>query len=158
MTHFTLRPAQLTDIEQVVPMLNCCSQKDIGADEYTPENVYTDWTNPGFSLEDDMRVAVTATGELVGVVGVDTKEPFVLRWLWANVRPDYEGRGIGSAMSVWAEARAHEKVPLADPDTRVVLRGWHYAANHEAKRLYESHGYSNIRHSFDMERTFDEGM
>lgn len=153
MTTFTLRPGQLEDLEQAVPMFNLSSRHMIGVDEFDMQEYMAEWTAPAMKLEEDTRVAVTADGTILGVIEVwNNIAPFVQNWIWARVHPEHEGEGIGTAMMEWAEHRACEKLSLAPPDTRVVLRAGQYPASTAAKALFESLGYAGIRHSFTMER------
>lgn len=156
MATFTLRPGRLEDLEQAVPMFNRSSQKMIGADEFNMQEYVAEWTLPTINLEEDTRVAITPDGKVLGVIEVwNNTPPHVQNWIWARVHPDYEGQGIGSALIEWAEQRAREKLPLAEPDTRVVMRTGEFAVNIAAKELFESVGYTGIRYSFTMERVMD---
>lgn len=156
MTPFTLRPGRLEDLEQAVPMFNLSSQKMIGADEFEMQEYIAEWTSPTINLEGDTRVAVTPDGKVLGVIEVwNNTPPHVQNWIWARVHPEYEGQGIGTALMEWAEARAREKLVLAEPDTRVIMRTGTLAVNTTAKELFDAVGYTGIRHSFTMERVMD---
>jgi mycothiol synthase len=156
MNTYTLRPGRLEDLEQAVPMFNLSSQQMLGADEFTLQEYITEWTAPSISLAEDTRVAVTPDGQILGVIEVwNNSAPYVQNWVWARVHPEYEQQGIGTALMEWAEARAREKIVLAEPDTRISIRTGQYAVNKVAKDLFESLGYSGIRHSFTMERIME---
>jgi mycothiol synthase len=156
MTTYTLRPGQIADLEEAVPMFNLSSQKMIGADEFDMQEYIAEWTSPSINLEGDTRVAVAPDGKILGVIEVwNNTAPHVLNWVWARVHPDYEGQGIGTAMMEWAEQRAREKLTLAEPDTRVMMRTGQFAVNIAAKELFENLGFNGVRYSFTMERVMD---
>jgi mycothiol synthase len=157
MTTYTLRPGRLDDLEQAVRMYNLTSQKMTGADEWTIEGCMTSWTNPLLNIEADTRVAVTPDGKILGVVELwNGAPPYVRNHIWARVHPDYEAQGIGTALMQWAEARANEKLSLAEPDTRVTLTCGTWGINTTATALFQGLGYALVRYYVTMGRELTE--
>lgn len=151
MTTFTLRPGRLDDLEQAVVMYNLTSQKMTGADEWDIEGRRVAWTNPLLDIELDTCVAITAEGNLLGTIEVaNGAPPYVRNHIWGRVHPEYEEQGVGTALMEWAERRAHEKLPLAEPTSRVVLTCGTWGINSTAKSLFERLGYRLVRHYITM--------
>lgn len=157
MTTYSLRPGRLDDLEQAVRMYNLTSQKMTGADEWTVESRVTSWTGPLINIEEDTRVAVTPDGEILGVVELwNGAPPYVRNHIWARVHPDYEDQGVGTALMQWAEERAYEKLPLAEPDARVTLTCGTWGINTAATSLFKGVGYELERYYVTMVREMVE--
>lgn len=154
---YTVRPATIDDIEQAVALFNLCTQETQGTNGTDIDHVRTEWGTPNFDLESDTRLVFTPEGTLVGYVEFwDTQEPHVKLHCWGRVHPEHRGKGLGTALLQWAEARAHETLDRAPDGARVTLT--QYASDKETygRRLLEDHGYSVIRHFYRMRVDFDE--
>lgn len=92
-----------------------------------------DWARPGFDVASD-SVGVLADGVLVGAA-----EVFRGQRAEGAVLPSHGGRGIGSWLAAWTEARARElgsphlgQVQPAGSDGERLLRGRGYTSDYEA--------------------------
>jgi len=63
---YTIRPANLDDIEGSVEMFNLCSKAMIGAPEFKVERYTKEWQTPNFDLQRDTRLIITPSGQIVG--------------------------------------------------------------------------------------------
>jgi mycothiol synthase len=71
--------------------------------------------------------------------------------VWGQVHPDWQRRGLGTALLHWIEER-QRRVAAGHPDVGKRLQSW--AAESETGRLalLERNGYRIVRYDFEMER------
>lgn len=147
----TIRPGRLEDLPSAVKMFNRCSQNTIGRDEFTLDRYVHEWSHPQLDLEQSTRVVLSPEGDVIGCIEVwDVNKIPVHPWVWGRVDPDWEGRGIGTAMMRWAVDRSKQAIHRVPEDARVSI----YCAttsNHEsARQLFLDLGLSPIRYSWTM--------
>ncbi len=147
---FCTRPATLEDVEAAVAMFNRASRAVMGADEFTAARYRREWQTPGFDLERDTRLVLTPEGRIVGCGEVWASAPYVQLWGWSRVDPDFTGRGIGSYLLGWAEARCRELIPQAPAGARVATLRGAASSDGKARALFEANGYAAVRHSWQM--------
>lgn len=148
---YAIRPASLDDIEGSVEMFNLCSKAMIGTSEFTVERYAKEWQVPDFDLQRDTRLVITPAGQIVGCIEVwDVHEPPVHPWIWGRVHPEWEGKGIGTAMMGWALDRAREAIPRAPSGARVAARSGTVNTYSPAKELLQNLGMKKIRYGWDM--------
>jgi mycothiol synthase len=146
-----VRPATLEDLEQAVEFLNLYSLATIGVKEYDLETLRREWTVPGFELATNSRVVLTQQGEWVGYIDVwDVDDPPVKVGTWGCVHPDHQGRGIGTALQAWAEARAREALHRVPEDARASIRMGAPSTNEAATNLFQQRGAKLVRRYWDM--------
>lgn len=156
MIPWTLRPATLDDLPEAVAMFNLCAQEMRGRDETSVEEYLREWQDPALDLERDTRLAVAPDGAVVGCVELWHVSPFITAWAWGRVHPEWRGRGIGTALLAWAEARAREQLPHAPAGARVVVQAASLAGFRPALELLEDRGFEPIRHSWILARDLGE--
>jgi len=143
---FTMRPAQMEDVDAVADTLNAYSRYLLDVDKFRAKDILSDWTLPTFDMETSTRVVVSPDGRLVGYAELwDLTEPFVKKNLWARVHPDFLGLGIGSSLVSWAEVQSRSWIDRSPQDARVVL---HVSANIldvKATGLFDLLGFNHIR-------------
>ena len=143
---YTIRPASLDDVEGSVEMFNRCSEAMIGATEFTAERYANEWRVPGFDLQGDTRLVIAPRGQIVGCIEVwDIHEPPVHPWIWGRVHPEWEGKGIGTAMMRWGLERAGEAIPRAPDGVRVSSRAGTVKTYAPAKELLQNMGMEAVR-------------
>jgi mycothiol synthase len=154
---YTERPARLSDAEALTRIFNADSQRLFGVNQHDVDNLATEWQTPGFDLGRDTRVALAPSGKPAGYAEVwDTDAPHVRLWSWGCVDPEERGRGIGSALVAWQDARGRAALDVAPSGSRVCLRQTVSSLDEPAERLLESCGYAPIRHSFQMKIELDQ--
>lgn len=107
---------------------------DLGAPDYTLEDLLDTWDATDFDLAADALVAVSEEARIVGYAAITGPGTF------AAVDPAHEGRGIGARLLEWAERRERELgrrrhrqgVPASDQRARALL----LAAGYEPSRSY----------------------
>ncbi len=96
---YSFRGARPYDAPDVARLLNI---RQPGSDFCTAD-VREKWLTPAFDLSMDIRMVFNPRDVLVGYIEVWVTDSHP--WLWGCVHPEYEGRGIGSALLRWGEAR-----------------------------------------------------
>jgi mycothiol synthase len=71
--------------------------------------------------------------------------------VWGQVHPDWQRRGLGTALLRWIEERQRE-VAAAHPDVEKRLESWASEAEAGRLALLEGHGYAIARYDYEMER------
>jgi ribosomal protein S18 acetylase RimI-like enzyme len=128
-----VRAAVPDDLAAVYQLRVACDLADFGERLLTEEELRARWQVPGFDLARDARVAVDATGRVLGYGEV--RRGAEESWLAVRIPPARRGRGIGEALLRAAEARAVEAPGAATLFTQVSDR------NDDARHLMERAGY-----------------
>jgi mycothiol synthase len=123
-----VRPPGKGDEQSVLELIVARDVADLGVPDFTLEDLRADWATPGLDLEQDVRVADGAGGEVRGYAILLGDDAVVV------VHPEAEGEGTGTVLRRWAEARASERGTS-------VLRQFAYGANDGARRLLREAGY-----------------
>ncbi len=136
---YTFYGATLNDLPMVVYLLN---QRQMAPAAFRVEDLRVEWQSPRFNPAMDVRMVFDPREYLVGFIQVslDNEHPF----LWGCVHPDYEGRGIGSALLSWGEARVRLEL---DSLPSGAWSAPHFAALpvQRAHELCESLGWRQIK-------------
>lgn len=137
-----LRPPTPSDLDDVLEVIVACDVADVGEPDFTREDLEHEWTRPGFSLADDSRLA-ELDGEIVGMAA------FRDRGVWVCVHPERQGRGAGTALREWAEARAPEL-------GHIVHRQFVAEGNAAARAMLEGAGYRRVRSYWWLRMSLDK--
>jgi GNAT superfamily N-acetyltransferase len=156
---YTFRGANMYDVPSIVYLLNQRQMKNTNSASFHVEDFRREWQTPRLNPAMDIRMVFDPREMLVGYIEawVSGSHP----WLWGCVHPDFEGRGIGSALLRWGEARvclAMDSLPSAlraAPrfSTLPVQRahelcehlGWHYVKA-SARLLQEARKVTGVLH------------
>ena len=149
----TWRPLERSDARLCTELWNACFESDGGyrmvEDEWVQE-----LSDPDDDPSRDGVIAVHDDGPAVAAAFVQIP-PATSLWRaagWGAVRPDHRGRGIGSAVLSWREARAAERL-LEMPDD---LAKFHWETLYDTQReqvaFLVERGYRPVRHWFEMIR------
>ena len=145
------RAPTLEDTQALVDMFNAASRKLFGIDQVTLEEQRIEFEQPGRSLEDDFRVVVAPDGTMIGCMGVfGLGEPFTPLFCWGRVHPGCQGRGVGSYLLQWAEARARKALPLSKPELRVPLWVFCDTIDTQAQAMLTKQDFALLRHNLRM--------
>ena len=71
--------------------------------------------------------------------------------VWGQVHPDWQRRGLGTALLRWIEER-QRRVAAAHPNVEKRLQSWASEAEAGRLALLEGHGYTIARYDYEMER------
>ncbi len=154
---FTLRPATWDDLDAVVELCNRASIDMIGRPEQTPESVREEWTTPKFDLATNVRVVVSAEGQLVGYVEVWDMDPLpVDNWVWARTDPDFYNQGIGTMMMNWAEERLQDTLARVPEDVQVSYKCGTVDGYEPSNQFLTDRGLKLVRKFWRMQIELDQ--
>ena len=152
-----LRTAQWADLEPVADLvLAACTKEGDPSVATSPEDLRNEWETPGFKLETDAWVVTTSTGHVVGYEELFNRYGHAALQGDGYVHPDFEGRGIGTALLHALEARARQEIQLAEPELRVFVRNAMDSRDITAREMHEAEGYNPVRYTWRMEITLEE--
>jgi ribosomal protein S18 acetylase RimI-like enzyme len=137
-----VRPPLEDDATNVLQVILARDVADLGAPDFTLDDLRSDWATPGLNLEDDVRVA-DAGGAISGYAILLGDDAVVI------VHPEAECEGTGTVLRRWVEARASER-------GTTVLRQFAYGANDRARRLLRDAGYAPAQQYFRLRAALAE--
>ena len=109
------------------------------------------WGEEDFDLETSTRVIIAPNGEVVAYADVhDTQNPPISPKIGGCVHPDYEGKGLGTALMNWAVDRAKQAIPRCPDDARVAARLSRRGEHTAADALFKSFGFEVTRQWWTM--------
>ncbi len=149
---FIVRPPKMSDMEDVLEMLEICDIHAIGEVEVSIDVLQTDWTLPTVSLERNFRVVTTQNGRVIAFAELwDTDEPLVMTWAWARVHPEFEGLGIGTYLLEWSEQTSLESMARAPKEAQFTIQAG-------AKSTYQPANDLLINQGMKLNRIFSTMM
>jgi mycothiol synthase len=149
---YTVRPATRDDIERIARLVQAIDRHDEGIVEPVRGAIEDDWANPLFDAEQDTLVVAAEAGELAAYASAWGIEPSAFVEAWINVHPDHRGRGVGTWLVGWAEARSRRY--LARPGTSTLLRP-SVSSSGAGGAFLGGLGYRHVRTFWHMERRLD---
>jgi GNAT superfamily N-acetyltransferase len=148
---YRLRAGRLDDVPAVSAVANAHLRALLGREGSRPEYLRRDWEVPGFDPARDTRVVEAPDGGLAAFVCVwDISEPHVRLGSWGRVHPQHQGRGLGSALLQWAEARARLAIPRAPAGARVSLQQGSQSVDHAAHACFGAARWQPVRYFWRM--------
>ena len=155
---FTIRGANINDVEPAMKLFNMWSRSVIQQDDITDAGaIRNEWVSPGFDPARDIRLVFSPDGLMVGYIEVwTTSKPPVHPWIWGRVHPEYGGLGIGTWLLQWAEERACKELDELSADLRFAPRVGIYRPAKDSKKLFEDMGFTQIRSSYEMRIDMEE--
>jgi mycothiol synthase len=152
-----LRAAKWADAEPVAQLiLEVCTKDGDPTVASSLEELRNDWSLPGFNLETDAWVVTTSDGRVVGYEELFNQYAHASLRGDGYVHPEFEGRGIGTALLRAMEARARQEMELAEPEHRVFVRNAMESRDTVAREMHATEGYWPVRYTWRMEITLEE--
>jgi GNAT superfamily N-acetyltransferase len=156
---FIVRPPQMSDMEDVLELLEICDLTMIGEIEAGIETLQTDWVNPKVSLEKNFRVVTTQKGRIIAYAELwDNHEPLVNTWIWSRVHPEYEGQGIGTYLLNWAETVSRQSMDRVPEGARYTMDTGVTSTYKPAINLLTGQGMKLKRHFYTMMMDLDDSI
>lgn len=154
---YKVRAGTLEDIPAVVKMLNDCSQHYFKRDRFTIEDTLSEWTQPGFVLEDSTRIIFAPDGSVAAMMEVwDLDNPPVRVSTWARVHPDHEGLGLGTYLLAWGEQRSQQSAERCPAEVKVSQFVTTHAGYEPSKKLFLDRGFHYNRSFYTMRIDMNE--
>jgi mycothiol synthase len=142
------RSPTVEDSQLVTDLLCAVDVAGYGEPDSVVEDVLANWNRPGFDLFRDGILLLSERGDLAAFA-----EVWRSRDAEVEVHPSLLGRGIGSFLLDWVEARAAEQRTDGAESDR--LGQYVVDANPTARRLLEHRGYRPARWVWRMEIELD---
>lgn len=155
-TGFHARAARDEDAQPIADLLNayCVAFGDVPDSD--AQSVREDWDLPRFNRDTDTMLVLDDAERIVGYEWVARPEASIHVDLDGYVHPHVQGRGIGTFLLHWGEARAHELIADLAPETPATLRLGSIAGDEGSVQFFASEGFAVIRHFWRMEIQMDE--
>jgi ribosomal protein S18 acetylase RimI-like enzyme len=155
---YTVRPMTMSDVAAVAEIVNAYGRRFTGADLTSAERLESEFSTPGFDLENSTCLAIDPENQVVAFSTVfDVVEPHVRVNVWAVVPPEHQGRGIGSALYDWLTSRARKAVEKAPDGARVTLHQNVFEGDAAAAAFLTSRGFVQTRHFWRMAIDLESG-
>lgn len=153
---YQARGARIEDLPKAVPMFNAAELELGGAGNWTVERYEQEWLQTGIDLQASTRIVLSPDGEVVGCVELwDHFNPPVHPWIWGRVHPDWQGRGIGSALLDWTLKTCLRSLERLPEDARLAPIVGAPAQHTPSIQLFEAAGMTPCRYSYRMLIEFD---
>lgn len=149
---YTVRPSTRDDLETIAALIQTIDRHDEGIVEPVRGHIEDEWANPLFDAEGDTLVVAPESGGLAAYATAWGIEPSTSVEAWINVHPDHRGRGLGTWLVGWAEARSRRY--LGRPGTSTLLRPSVFSSGTGGAFL-EGLGYRHVRTFWHMERRLE---
>jgi mycothiol synthase len=138
------RPLRREDATALRELELACAPTDGGTSIATIADQTTKLEQAGDNLTTDTLCAVDSTGQLAAAAWVTCEDRLAHEWrasLYGRVHPKYRGRGLGSFILHWMEARARQILCEMKDDRPAVLRFDFYDRGDDALALFEEYGF-----------------
>jgi mycothiol synthase len=151
MQGLTFRPATMADLSAVIDLLNACFQASMGVRKFNEDEIRIIWETPGFNMKTDTLIVLSPQGKIIGYGDITRLyEPLVHPQIWGQVHPQWEGRGIGTALMAWAQRRVRGAISGIPEGIRVSLMTYTLSTHKPSKALFESLHMKPVRHRWRM--------
>ncbi|MBN2050684.1 MAG: GNAT family N-acetyltransferase [Spirochaetales bacterium] len=142
---FEIRPPKPEDLSAVVELINTSALADTGKPDTTIEEKRSEWDSSELDLSADCRLVLTDEHIPVGYMELWNPPPYTRSHAWGCVHPDFRRRGIGTALTTWAEDHARSLISRAEPGKRVLLKMHTPVSDTGAAVLFKVRGMEVIR-------------
>ena len=157
-TLFRNRAYTDSDVQAVCDLLNACDAVDKMDDNYSVDNLQTEFSDPDLDKARDLRLWEDESGNLVGFGQLwlrrSEEDEMMDGYIYLRVHPDYRDNGLEDEIVAWAFERAREAGREKGLPARVRSGTRDYDAYGRA--IWERHGMSVARYFFTMTRDLNQ--
>jgi mycothiol synthase len=153
------RPATWDDIPAIVDLCNVALIDQWGLPDWTVEDAEDEFSQPGYTMEQFVRMWHDANGLLVGVGMVfGLHEPPVRVRVMPYLRPHIPGyQELGLEILAWGEDVVRPlAIPRCPENAKVQMISWTYATHEPTIALYRAYGMEKVRRYLTMEIVLDQ--
>jgi len=147
---YAVRAATREDAEAITEVLVAQEIAVSGVRDSTVEDLYDDWSTPGFDFERDTWL-VTRDGQVAAYGAIVKHIPPDAYAAYGAVHPDHWRRGLGAFLIAAVEWRVAEKA-----DGPAAARQWVDANDEGAVALLQRRGYEFVRRFWRMDVALDD--
>jgi mycothiol synthase len=134
-------------------------QSVAGCNSTDADELYLDWTMPGFDLENDVRLVFAPDGSLAASATLwDIRKPHIRLWSDGAVHPEHRGKGLFPPLMGWLTARAWRSVHKAPAGARVVLAHAVMAQDETRAAMVRRRGFEHVRSYYVMVTDLDRDI
>src|SRR5262245_51828041 len=149
---YAVRPATRDDFDRLVAMFLAADMADWGEPDFTAEFLEFEWSMPQLDLSrDTWLVEDASTGDVAGYAWLLARDEHRQLDGWGVVPPEHRGRGIGTHLMNWMEARAREHASEAPGDAGATLRWGVIEPDIAGHAMLTARGFVEERRSWEME-------
>src|SRR5438552_173603 len=109
---YSVRAAAREDFDAIVGLVRAADLVDWGSPDFTAEWLQHEWSFPQLDLASDTRL-VELDGQVCAYAWQLARAEHKELDGWGVVHPQHRGRGLGSTLVGWVEARAAEHATIA---------------------------------------------
>ena len=149
------RPARREDAFAMNELLNEIESVDRRGWVDTLDERERDFNDPTTNIETDTLLGFTNSGKLAAIAWVfplPASQWEHLVFMWGEIHPAHRGRGLGSFVLNWMEARGRQILDTRPRDLPHNLRANTTDNLPDRIALYEQHGYQHVRSYYRMRR------
>lgn len=130
----------------------------LGINDANYDELMHEWhQSPGFDVNNDIRVAETADGKIIGYADLwDTMPPYVKKYSWVELHPAYWDDDLAHRLFDWVETHARSRIALCPDDAQVVLNQSFFYKHDLLHRVCKQRGYTHARSFYRMQIEFNE--
>ena len=148
---YTARPPTMVDVEAVVELENTYMQFVAGCNATDANELYLEWSMPGFSPGDNVRLVFAPDGALAASMTLwDIREPHIRLWSKGVLHPDHRGKGVYPPLVAWMTRRARRSVHKAPEGARVVLTHSVLVQDEAKAAIVRRQGFEYVRSYYMM--------
>lgn len=146
---FTMRPVHMDDLNAVTDMINDSAKLEKQHEQYTYDDMRSEWEQPNFNLAEQARVIIAPNGDIAAYLDVHTELPTRM-YLWHRVHATYTGTTVSLHLLQWAEDTMRAHIHEAPQGARVVYHAGSRPNDDACEQRFAAIGMEKVRNFYHM--------